>query len=174
MPLQPIPTSLDVILPVLRARLVSVTGLPAERVGALQRNDVPFNAHGDNYVFLRVEDSSFDMADIIGAGRIDSREEVLLSLTVRSRLATDEANMDWKWLTDESYGNLRLRHRCIDALLCFQPLDDDGNWLVTEPIKPTTTRRPRKEEGKAPNREWGESTTWWKMTYHLDLDQLYQ
>lgn len=169
-------TNLAVILSVLRARLVDVTGLPPERVGLLQREEAPFNAHGDGYVYLRVEDGGFDMPDLIGAGRIDTREEILFSVTARSRCALDESNMDWLWLTEESLGNLKLRHAVLEAMVCFQPTDSEGNWLVTEPIKPSRSRRPRKEPGTRdrPNKDWGESVTYWELKYECDLTQTYQ
>ena len=172
----PIPTDLATILPVLRARLVDWVELPLERVGLLQRDDVPFHSQADSYLFLRVEGGTFIMGDVEGAGRINTKERILFSITCRTRLALDEANVDYLWMvaTEESRGNAILRHKVLDAMMLFQPEDEDGNWLITEPIKPDRTLRPRKASGNNPNKEWGESTLWFVLTYHLDLDQDYQ
>lgn len=168
-------TELAAILPPIRTRLASVAALPAERVLLLQRESPPFDGHGDSYLWVRVEDGAFDMPNVIGAGRIDAREEVLFSVTARTRLAVDERNQDLQWLIHESLGNLRLRQKVIDAMLCFQPLDSSGNWLTTEPIKPARSRGPRKEQGKdKTNKEWGESTTYWMLRYEVSVTQTYQ
>lgn len=165
-------SSLEDILPPILVRVRTVTGLPAERVFLCQREECPYDSQADSYVFLRVEDSDYDDPNVIGAGRTDTRETVVLTATVRSRLALDEADRDTAWMTHASLGHLRLRRLVQDALLLFQPEDGDGNWLVTEPIKPHNTRKPRKD--RKPNPEWGESIAAWLVTFELAVDQTYQ
>ena len=172
MPATVLRASLDQIVPPLLDRVASVTELPPERVFFTQRRRVPFNSQADSYVFLRLEDGDYDRPNVLGAGRIDSRERVVLSATMRTRLSLDEADRDTVWLTEPSLGHLRLRHAVLDALICFVPLDDDGNWLVTEPIKPARHRRPEKEE--QPDPSWGESSLFFEVVYELGLDQSYQ
>ncbi len=163
------------IFPAIRARLAAVTGFPPERVLNLQREDPPFDSHGDSYVYVRVENSDFDMANILGAGRIDAREALPFSVVVRTRYAVDEANQDVAWLLDPIYGHAELRRLVLDAMMLFQPLDGSGNWLATEPIKPAPARQPRKDEGRnRPNKEWGQSELRFVVTYELDLSQDYQ
>lgn len=164
-------TSLAAILPVLRARLVSKTGRPQERVLQVQRQDPAFDGHGDDYIYVRIEDGDFDDANVIGAGRIDAREILPFAVVVRTRKYLDEANNDYVWVTDHD----ALRLSVHDAMICFTPTDADGNHLTTEPIKPDNSRRPRKDEGRdRRNKEWGQSELRYRMTYMLNLDQTEQ
>lgn len=166
-------TDLATILPTLLARVVTVTGLPTERVFVCQREEVPYDAHGDSYVFLRVEDTDFDDANIIGAGRIDARERVVVTATIRSRLALDEADRDTVWMTNASLGHLQLRHDVLDALLGFFPENSQNSWvLTTHPLTPGRGGKPRKERPKG-NTEWGESLLAFNLEYELDLSQAY-
>lgn len=162
---------LDELVAPLLAHVASITELPPERVFFCQRDEPPFNSQADSYVFLRFEDGDYDRPNLIGAGRIDTRERIVLSATIRSRVSLDEADRDTIWLTETqaSVGHLQLRHKVLDALVCFTVIDGDGNHLVTEPLKPATSRPPRKE--KSPNPEWGQSVLMFDVIIHLDLDQ---
>src|SRR5262245_61738184 len=160
-------------MPNLRAHIVASSGLPPERVGLVQRGEVPFNAHGDNYIYLRLESSTFDQPDVKGAGRIDLRWNCRFSVTIRSRLALDESNMDWLWLTDEALGHVATIDMVLEALTMYAPEDADRNLLVAEPIRPLSVSRPAKELGNEqfPNKEWGESVILFEMVFEQQLDQ---
>jgi hypothetical protein len=157
------------VLPYLLTRLISVTGLPAERCFVSQADEQPYDAQADQYLWLRVEDGGEDQGIRDGAGRLDARETVTLTVTARTRLALDEPGRDLSWMTHASLGHLRLAHAVKKALDGWQPTDGESNVLTTCPIRLLTPRKPRKDR-KQP--EWGESVQVYEMEILLNLDDI--
>lgn len=162
----PIRTTLATIQPFILARLIAYTELNARTCFASQVDVMSFDAMGSQYVWLRWEDDRPDDGVYVGGERYDFREGQLFAVTIRTRCAIDQANRDGAWLTDTTKGHLILMHNVMDALVGFQPVDDDDNILTVAPISASKGARPRKDKQSA---EWGESVRYFYFEYQLDL-----
>lgn len=168
----PTPTTLDLVLASLQTRLVTVLEIPAERVVIDARNDPDAEevvVQADQYVRIRVEQRSLDTHSVEARGRNYPDLNARISVVGRTRYDVDAVNSDQSILTDTSRGHLRLEHLLWDALLCFQPVDAQNNWLVREPVKPGAATAPRK-----PPKGWMSSTLEFNVVIILDLDRDYQ
>lgn len=158
-------TKLPLILPYILTQLQEVTELPAAACFLSQRDTMPYDGVADQYVWVRVEDATDDLPVYQGAGRLDTREDVTFSVTVRTRLGLDPVNADTEWLTNASLGHLYLVHKVAKALVEFHPSDGQGNLYSITPVEPRKAGKPRKD--KVP--EWGESVRYFGLLYKLDF-----
>lgn len=169
-PTQPT-TGMDVLLPLIQQRLMLVTTFPEERVIIDARDDEDdLKSQADQYVLLRGGGGS-PGPDFQGAGRnsLVLNEEIVCIL--HTRLQTDEATSDAQFLTNRSLGHYVARGLIWSALAGFQPVDADGNWLVTEPIWPRTYSKPRKSKARP---GWGSSSLAFNVQYSAKIDTSYQ
>lgn len=168
-----IPTELGTILLAVQARLMAVLGYPDERVIIDARTDRDHETTGptqaEQYVRLQVKNRNLVAETVEARGRIYPHMKATISCVVRTRVNLDEASSDESALTVASRGHLPVEHKVWDALICFQPVDEDDNWLITEPIKPRGGTTPQK-----PPKTWMQSTIDFDITFALDLDQTYQ
>jgi hypothetical protein len=159
------------IVEAVRARVMAVTGFPAERVvphaGA---DEVPYPTMAEQYVLLRAKGGKPDLDQFHGAGRVDARYTRVIRATLWTRLALDAVNFDTGWMLAQSTGHLDVEHQLLDALVGFLPKDGDANVLVTQPFAPGPVTDPRRGE-KDPH--WGVSAVEAEATFTLDLDQTY-
>lgn len=108
---------------------------------------------------------------IDGIGRVNPRCLATLQVWLWTRIALDKPQEDLIWLTQASTGHLDGEQALWDALLCYQIVDGDSNWLVSEPLKPRPASVPRKSRKQ---KEWGRSGLEFDITFTMDLDQTYQ
>lgn len=170
-----IPTKLSTIVLALVARLVRSLSISASQVLVDAREDgdledLPTTA--PQYLRVRVgQETPLKSESVDGIGRVEPRTQATIQVWLHTRLALDRPNEDLLALTKAHIGHLDGRHGLWDALLCFQPVDRDENWLVTEPIKPKPATRPRRSRKQ---KEWCVSGLEFSVTYAPDLDQTYQ
>ena len=168
----PIPTNLADILTSLQARLMDVLGWPEERVIIDMRDDHDadtITSQAEQYVRLKAGPRNPLGADVEARGRIQPRMSAQISVRLRTRVNLDKAQSDVTALTDASRGHLRVEAGVWDALLNFQPVDGDSNWLVSETVKPRLATAPQK-----PPAGWAQTTINFDVTFIMDLDQSYQ
>jgi len=179
---QVVPTRLDTIITHLQTRLVNFLGWPAERVLVVDPDYMPYDSVADQYLMIFPEHDSL-IGDIFdGAGRIDSRVSERIAITLRTRLSFDMATSNQSWLTDASLGHLLARHNILDALTCYQVVDNDddsgnsGNWLLAQPMRLVGCGKPIKPKIGMPTTApgWGESRIVFEIVYVLNLSQGYQ
>lgn len=176
---EPVATDFDAILHAIQARLMAVLDWPEARVLIDARSDEDADAAipvADQYLRLKLASCTPDAASVEARGRKYPNATARVQVILRTRIDTDKVNSDDQFLThraaeptERSRGHLVAWGRVWDALLCFQPEDDDGNWLVFEPIKPAEASGPRK-----PPKGWGQSVLGFTVGFILDLDQGYQ
>jgi hypothetical protein len=164
----PVRTNLATILPLILARLQSVTGLPDERCFLSQQEEMPFDGMAPSYVWLRVEGAVPKLEIVEGAGRYHGRFEQTISVTVRTRLELDRKARDLVWLTDADGGHEPLVHAVYNALVTFWPADEQNNLYADAPLWPVKGDRPRKDQKQT---AWGVSTLWFAFLYTLELDE---
>lgn len=166
-----IPTSMDLIVATLRARVGLVVNLPPERVIVVQRSRLEQEAQADQYVMLQVGGGSFDEPNYRGGGRFNTQLKRKCKATLRTRLATDEPTQDNLWLSDRALGHLAAEHRLFDALAGWTPEDAQGNALTFEPIRPVAVETPLREaKNKNKALDWGQSAFEFEVSYQLRLD----
>lgn len=166
---EPIRTNLATVLLAIRDELVFRLNWPEERVLLLDPDEVELPlTQGDQFLCLWFDGESADGPIFEGAGRVDTREDVRLVVALYTRLAADERGSARAWLTGPALGHLAARHKILDALLCFQPEDEDENVLTFEPIHPAPLSKPHRDKKQT---GWGESRLGFALGYLLDLDQ---
>lgn len=162
----PIKTRLDAIVLACQARLVEILRWPEERVLVADPDDVdPVPTAVDGLCCLWPESASIRHYE--AAGRYRTAEDVRLVVAVYTRLAVDAKPSGRAWLTGAGRGHLIARHRVLDALVAFQPVDEESNWLCQQPIAPAPNSKPKRDR-KTPG--WGESRLTFQFVYDLDLD----
>lgn len=164
-------TDLRTLLIDLRERIMDRLDFPAERVLIIARAKMPANLQADQYVIIRVMGQKPDWNTEYGHGRVEHRVRRTLQIVLKTRLATDEVNEDFLWLTDKSLGHLDMEHELYDSLQTYSPIDVNDNALIYEPLVVTMVDRPLKEEV---NEEWGESWIEVELPFIMRLDQTYQ
>jgi hypothetical protein len=169
-----IPTKLSTIFLSLKARLMSAMSFSDSQVliDARDDSDDELPTIAPQYIRIRrkavrplVEES------VDGIGRVNPRCLLTVSVWLWTRIALDKPQEDLLWLTKQSLGHLDGEQALWDALLCYQIVDEDDNWLVTEPIKPRQASVPRKSKKQ---KEWGRSGLDFDVTFSMILDQTYQ
>lgn len=168
-----VPTSLGTVLLAIQAQLVEFLEWDESRVvidaRTDQGHDLAGPTTGEQYVRLQVKSRNPVSETVEARGRIYPHMKASISCVLRTRVNLDTAVSDVSALTVASRGHLPVEHTLWDALLCFQPVDSEGDWLVTEPIKPRGASQPIK-----PPKEWVQSTIDFEVTFAMDLDQDYQ
>lgn len=167
-----VPTSLDVIILAVQARLIASLGWPAERV--LVMDPALFDAldltpQADAFLLLWPDTETPDRPIFVGAGRLDTRATERILVEVRTRTALDEPQSRLVWLTDSVQGLGHIacaRHPVLDALIGWLPSDAAGDALTTCPLAPANGQRPT---GDRKRPEWGRSTLYFDVQYVLKL-----
>ena len=154
-------------LPVIVARLVTVTGLDSTRVviSVLEAEKVPlFAAFQD--VIVRPVDEFPDTTVIDGAGRWENWRRRILQVSVRTRVQLDPAGQNLVQLTDASLGHLALEDAVMEALEIFN-VPGDNDDVLTAPLR---TGHFSKPEQMKQNPAWVVSTVEVEVLYRRELD----
>lgn len=167
-----LPSTPDVLILKVQAQVMIAMTLPYECVpiimdGEDEETRCPV-AQAETLVMLSWGDSSFDMKQEFHAGRFCMVDRPNFTAALWTRLLLDEKTRSDIRLADPAIGHLRQRNSLINALAIFAPLDANQNWLVSEPIKPTRTTRPKKSKTK---KGWTRSTVEFVAPYMMVLDQ---
>jgi len=150
-------------------QLVDVTGLGESQVIPDARDDDDMKLQADQYIVVRVGAARLG-DEWAGAGRnaLVLRREVLC--VVWTRMATDRGTSDRQWLVDQTRGHIVAEEAVYDALSGFQPKDDDGNWIVKEPLEPQPARAPKRNKNQDRKLAgWGQSAVSVTVLYALPL-----
>lgn len=167
---QPAPTTLNVVLLALQAKLIAALTFPAERVLLLARDGESHRPQADQYVSIRSRAQRWDRSRT-GAGRFDNRVRRRLTVTLSTRLLLDESSEDTDWMTHATLGHFVTEQALFDALEMWQPTNDDGDVLLFEPVhleEATQAEKLRTDEG------WGDAAYSFDACFVLDLDQTVQ
>lgn len=143
---QPKRTSYAEILLAIKARLVSVTGLPAVRVKIItNRSHVPY-LQAEQMLFVRPGRWISPRSQKDGEGRVVGRSYRYLNILVVDRVALDAVDEDEIRLTDTTYGLIPLADKVLDALDQFWPEDSSQNVLTYEPMRMIAGQEEKKSE----------------------------
>ena len=161
---------LTIVLSAVKAQLVSYLPITPGQVLILarRRQEAP-HLTGDQDLLLKV--GPFFPANPGISDRIDCRVRQRLTVVVRTRWETDEADRDDTWLLDPNVGNRVLVEDVLDALQKFEPADQNGNALVYEPMKFVAGGEPGKDPDQG---EWGEDDITFELPLTLPLKQSWQ
>jgi hypothetical protein len=170
-------SSLFVLMPLIQQQLMSILGFDESRVildteKDAEEYDEKFQA--EQVVILR-EESPTPTGAFKGIGRIWPTEDVRVVCCLWTRCALDNPPGFQSGLTDPNLGHEVWRLAVQNALYGFIPTDDNGNWLVQQPIQPAPglapKRRFRKRDDEERPWEWVRSEIVGTMTYAPSLDQ---
>jgi hypothetical protein len=159
-----IPTRLDIVLPLIQARLLAALSWPVERVIMAMKD----GSHPHNQ-YLRLWPRAATAFDVYrhGAGRTDTRVRRMLAIKLWTNLGVDEVNSNQQWLTQASLGHLVNEHAIINALENWTPTDSAGNNLLVQGMKLHPVSEPEKPNVEEP--EWGFTVQEYDLQYELLL-----
>lgn len=133
-------TWLPELLKQVRARIVSVTGYPADAVFYTQLADADLIrfAPASKFLALRVPSLRPDGSALDGGGRLVFVYEAVIEAVLCVRLNTDQEFRSDRMMT-ETDGVFDQLKKVINALAIFSPLDATGGTtgLTTQPIRPS-------------------------------------
>lgn len=131
-----IQTSLNTLVPILKARIASVTDLPTERVLIVGRplESIPHNQASTD-VLVRIGAPTPSVAGNSGPGRLWTTCDRIIQVQPRAEFGADLYDRDEDKLLDTSLGIFALEEQILDGLQDFMPEDGKGNALVAEPLK---------------------------------------
>ena len=159
----PVKSSLREILPKVRDRLVSATGISANRVLYVQRPDTP-HFQGDQDILIRVGPPR-PLEHVHGSGRLYRVVSRLLQITPRTRWAVDESDRDDSWLLAATEGHLRLEEAVVDAIDVWVPERAGGDWLLIEPMRWVESQQPVRETPLS--QSWGHTDLVFEFKYQF-------
>lgn len=167
MPAQ-IRASISDIIQAVKARLMTATGFPAERVFNAARERVP-HFQGEQDLVLRPGSFRSRQEFNDGAGRVATVCVRTLGVIVRTRGMLDTGGQDDIWLmtpdlVSPETGYFELENAVIAALQDFLPEDGNGNTLLGEPMRLIGGSEPRRETGDK-NTGWGAGRLDFELMY---------
>src|SRR5262245_40060411 len=110
------------ILLLLKAQLVTSTGIGSEQVRVVARDDVP-PFTGSQHLLLRPRSPVPQTEETWSAGRVVPLVRRSVACILRTPLYVDQSDMDYHWLTDTSLGHLQMEEKIVDALVEYFPED---------------------------------------------------
>ena len=155
-------------LPKIQDRIKTVLGFPSERVKIVARKNVPMPHPQD--ILIRLGPFRIDEGITFEAGRVATVLHRELLVTIRTRLAVDEPEVDTQWILNTTLGHFQTEDKVLDSLQNFQPVDQQSNWLLTEPLQLLSGPLPEKDEQS----DDGVSILVFSASYMPVLDQNYQ
>lgn len=162
-----IPSSLDVILPLIVNKLLADGVFSGPGLCFLSDNDDdPYYPPADRYaVVVAGGSATWDPAEI-GGGRAVTVLDQEICVCVWQRNATDMAGNASRILTNQSMGLLALVHQAINSLQEYFPTDSQGNVYAVEGLRLV---RQDKAIRKDKAEEWIRRRNYFKLNYQLGL-----
>lgn len=166
-------STLPTLLLNLQAQIMAVLGLQEARVYIDTEGEEFDDTHyqAEQVVFIR-KMSHTPEPGFVGLGRVWAAERVRIAVTVYTRVALDAQPAYTIGMTDDTLGHETWMEAIRNALIAWQPLDVDNNWLVQEPLIPAGGDGPRRK--RVLDISWAKSTLWFIMIFAPDVDQSYQ
>lgn len=142
----PIPTTIGMILSLIRDRLVCSFILPSNCVYCCmteQPNETPPN---DQYIIVSPKPIPPDQGCVTGGGNTLMLMDSAVMVTIYSRLALDQTPRDDYWLTPSSgYSVDLIQQKVVASLQLFFPADDNSNFYMAEPMRLTDYSEPLRD-----------------------------
>lgn len=131
-----IKTTPGAILKAAKTILVSGLGIQDSLVKISARKELPYFTGDQDFVMrLRLPIPEDDF--VSGSGRYASVLKRALTITIRTRLATDRSDSDERLLLDPSFGHLIREDQVLRLFHLRFLTDSSGNTLAIEPIRVT-------------------------------------
>lgn len=126
------------------------------------------NATVDQNLWITVspEMGHFDDDLFAGAGRNAVAENTWAVITIFSEPRLDRTGRDDVLLADPVVGVLSMKHRAINALTGFDPVNGDSNFILMEPMSPTNSPKPLSDRKKI-----GDVQLWFSTNFTWDIPQ---
>jgi hypothetical protein len=161
-----VPTSLNVLLPLLQVQVGATFLWGLERVLLVKNDERPFHGQADSYITIRPKNQMAE-ACVLGGGRFSPLVTRRIRCRIWSRYAVDEAGREDVWLCDGSLGHIQYEDTLFNALLGYHPMAPNGTDLLCEPLKLGVTTEPATGDKTEP--EWGWSEIEFDVTYLLTM-----
>lgn len=131
-----IKTTPGAILNAAKGILVGELGISASLVKISARKELPYFTGDHDYVLrLRLPIPVDDF--VTGSGKYASVLKRALTITIRTRLATDRSDSDERLLMDTTHGHLLREDQLLRLFHLRFLADGGGNLLTIEPIRVT-------------------------------------
>jgi hypothetical protein len=131
------PTTPDVVFATIRQRLIDTETFTPSCVFVVTDREASLNVPpGTIYGIVQPGRFRFDQRQIAGGGRSNVKAEWDVSIVVMANIGLDQGDRAAQWLLN-SAGVIVRSSQVLDALLCVDLIDGDGNGLLTEPMRPS-------------------------------------
>lgn len=142
----------DVIFPLLVARLINqVSGLDASSCFlSLDPDEIPGATSGDYVVVVSPSPQfRFDQSIFTGAEEYGAMATWHAAITIHSTANIDEPGRDTEFLASQALGVTAKATQVAKAILGFDPVDGNGNYVLAQPIQPSdgAIDRPTRSQG---------------------------
>jgi len=170
-----LPSYLEDILAAVAAQLASATGLPPSAIHmTLDPNEPPPVKTGQTMVTYTPTNFPLDLPEFAGAGIVAPTFNGVLEVSVWLHILLDQPNRAEAYLTNQLKGGLALMRKIMGSntqpttgLLGFDPLDDQGNPLLKQPMRMTAAGW-RTMPGQRPP-DWRRIASAWEIAYTQKL-----
>ncbi len=169
-------TYIHAILPLLQARVMAVTGWPAERVlvwraKRSQQWEEAHHINADQYCAIRPGAQNNYAPSFEGGGRYDIRASRKVIVVLWTRAALDELTTDELSLSDDTLGHFVHELAIVNALAGFQPMDADQNIYSTCPMEPGSITE---SVAGSKDDDWTRSELSFDLQFCVSVDISYQ
>lgn len=117
---------------------------------------------GEAWVTIWIEGGAFDPEQIDGGVPTIT---ATITVGVHTRLLLDEAGRDERTLTEKTSGLLVLVDKVFQALWCHDLLDEAGDAILREPMRPLAMGGPARAVG-----DWASIVGQWEAMFDWDVD----
>lgn len=160
-----ISSRLETILPLVKAQIVSATGLDSSLVFSTLRSDTELTLRAPTAQFVAIRPNLFPVwnAAVTGGGNDTLWIDGSLTITYFSRYAADVDFADDQWLLDATVGVLPLWSALIHGLQLFEVMDTSPSALLAEPMR--LADQGWEFVDKPPIASWGRLRSYWELKY---------
>lgn len=159
-----VPATQDAILLAVVARLQTELSLsPSECFLSCHPEATPSVNH-NLWMTVSAEDGQIDGSAFAGGGKATLFEETFAVVTIFSAMRLDRTEHSTSFLTDTARGVLIHKRKVLKALAQFDPTNGDGNFILNEPMIPTSCPRPLNDRQRI-----GDVQLWFSLSYQWDM-----
>lgn len=170
----PIPTTLNAILLLIKAKLVADEVAGEDQIDFTLSRSPKTLPHlwSDRDIWLWPRGERAVEGFFEGSGRADCRVIRTLNIVVRTRLNLDHAESDRLLLTEATEGHGAIEDKIINSIHDYLVHDEDNNTLTFHGIEFKQIEGPERVEERGEERGWAASTIVVEIPYRRVLNGL--
>lgn len=150
------------ILEAVQRRLIASGAFTSDNCEVSQHDADWESTPGEAWATIWIEGGQFDPEQIDGGLPMI---KAAVSVGVHTRIMLDEAGRDERTLTEKNSGLLVLIDKVFQSLWLHDLLDESGDAILAEPMRPIQMETPQRPPG-----EWATIVKHWEVVYLWAVD----